>query len=34
MAKKYNHQILFLPPYSPDFNSIEERFRGLKRKRL
>lgn len=34
IAKKYHHKILFLPPYSPDFNPIEKSFGWLKRKRL
>jgi transposase len=34
VAKKHNHKILFLPPYSPDFNPIEKSFGWLKRKRL
>jgi putative transposase len=31
MAKKYGHHILFLPPYSPDFNPIEQDFGNIKK---
>lgn len=34
LANKYGHNILFLPPYSPDFNPIEQSFGILKRQRL
>lgn len=34
IAKKNHHKLLFLPPYSPDFNPIEKSFGWLKRKRL
>ena len=34
IANKHGHKILFLPPYSPDFNPIEKSFGALKRKRL
>jgi transposase len=34
IAHKHGHEILFLPPYSPDFNPIEQSFGLLKRKRL
>ena len=34
IANKHGHKILFLPPYSPDFNPIEQSFGTLKRKRL
>lgn len=34
LAQKYGHQALFLPPYSPDFNPIEQSFGLLKRRRL
>ncbi len=33
MCKKKGHTPLPLPPYSPDFNPIENSFGGLKRKR-
>ena len=31
IAKAAGHQVLFLPPYSPDFNQIEHDFAALKR---
>lgn len=34
IAAKYGHKILFLPPYSPDFNPIEQTFAILKKRRL
>ncbi len=34
IANKYGHRILFLPPYSPDFNPIEQVFGFLKKRRL
>ena len=34
LAEKHDHKILFLPPYSPDFNPIEQTFGVLKRRRL
>ena len=34
IAKKQGHKILFLPPYSPDFNPIEKSFGFLKKRRL
>jgi putative transposase len=34
LAQKHGHEVLFLPPYSPDFNPIEQSFGLLKRKRL
>lgn len=33
IAKKYGHHILFLPPYSPDFNPIENDFAIIKKQR-
>lgn len=33
IAKKYGHHILFLPPYSPDFNPIENDFAIIKKHR-
>lgn len=33
VLKKYGHVALFLPPYSPDFNPIENSFGIIKRKR-
>jgi transposase len=33
IADKYGHYILFLPPYSPDFNPIENDFATLKKYR-
>lgn len=32
IAKAAGHQVLFLPPYSPDFNKIEHDFAALKRR--
>jgi isftu1 transposase len=32
LAKSYYCEVLFLPPYSPDFNPIEKRWAWLKRK--
>ena len=34
LAKNHGHKVLFLPPYSPDFNPIEQSFGLLKRWRL
>lgn len=31
MAERYNVKLLFLPPYSPDFNPIEKFWANLKR---
>ena len=34
IAEKTGHQVLFLPPYSPDFNRIEQDFAILKKRRI
>lgn len=34
VAEKNGHSILFLPPYSPDFNPIEQVFATIKKRRL
>lgn len=34
IAKKSGHYVLFLPPYSPDFNPIEEDFAVMKKRRM
>lgn len=34
IARKHGHHLLFLPPYSPDFNPIEKVFALIKRFRL
>jgi transposase len=34
IAAKHGHHLLFLPPYSPDFNPIEKVFALIKRYRL
>lgn len=34
IAEKTGHQVLFLPPYSPDFNRIEQDFAILKKRRM
>lgn len=34
IAKQAGHQVLFLPPYSPDFNRIEQDFAVLKKRRI
>jgi transposase len=34
IAQKHGHVMLFLPPYSPDFNPIEQTFGVFKRRRL
>lgn len=31
IAEAAGHQVLFLPPYSPDFNKVEHDFAALKR---
>ena len=33
LVKQADHQVLFLPKYSPDFNDIEHDFSALKRRR-
>lgn len=33
IAAEHGHHILFLPPYSPDFNPIERDFANLKKRR-
>lgn len=33
IASKAGHQVLFLPPYSPDFNDIEQDFAIIKKRR-
>jgi len=33
IAAKKGHKILFLPPYSPDFNPIEQSFASIKKYR-
>ena len=32
LAQEHGHSILFLPPYSPDFNTIEHDFAALKKR--
>ena len=32
IARKEGHDVLFLPPYSPDFNTIEKVFAVLKKR--
>ena len=34
IAEKGGHTVLFLPPYSPDFNSIEQDFATIKKRRI
>jgi transposase len=34
IATAHSHVMLFLPPYSPDFNPIEQTFGVFKRRRL
>ena len=33
IADKHGHHLLFLPPYSPDFNPIEKTFAHIKKQR-
>jgi transposase len=33
IAQRYGHYVLFLPPYSPDFNPIEQDFATIKKHR-
>ena len=33
IAERYGHHILFLPPYSPDFNPIEQDWAAIKNRR-
>lgn len=32
IARKHGHQVMFLPPYSPDLNKIEHNFAALKKR--
>lgn len=34
IAEQAGHTVLFLPPYSPDFNSIEQDFATIKKRRI
>lgn len=34
LARAAGHHVLFLPPYSPDFNPIEEDFAVMKKRRM
>lgn len=34
LAQEAGHQVLFLPPYSPDFNPIEKDFAIMKKRRI
>ena len=34
IAKEAGHKVLFLPPYSPDFNCIEKDFANIKKRRI
>lgn len=34
IARHYGHYVLFLPPYSPDFNPIEKDFANIKKKAI
>ena len=31
ISKRHGHSVLFLPPYSPDFNPIEQDFANIKK---
>ena len=33
IARQHGHHVLFLPPYSPDFNPIENDFANIKNRR-
>ena len=33
LAKRWGHEVLFLPPYSPDYNKVEHDFGALKKLR-
>ena len=34
IVEEAGHQVLFLPPYSPDFNRIEQDFAIIKKRRI
>ncbi|MCF6802221.1 transposase, partial [Thiotrichales bacterium 19S3-11] len=34
ILQSYGHDVLFLPPYSPDFNPIEQDFATMKKRRM
>lgn len=34
IAEEYGHKVIFLPPYSPDFNPIEKVFAIIKKRRM
>ena len=34
IAENSGHKVIFLPPYSPDFNPIEQDFAIMKKKRM
>ena len=34
IAEQAGHKVLFVPPYSPDFNRIEQDFAILKKRRI
>jgi transposase len=34
IANRHGHDVLFLPPYSPDFNPIEKDFAIIKKRRI
>jgi putative transposase len=34
IAEQAGHKVLFLPPYSPDFNRIEQDFAIIKKRRI